>query len=173
MTGTPCGADATTEKKAPAFSAPEDTLKYCPCIKNNTCDTARPTPPPATAAVGYKQPPPHHHHHGGGCQYDTLAGELWDMRLKQLIVANGVAIVQVNPASDDGWVAYGTSARALSCPARAGWSHSAPVEAGARGTPPFALLCRVLPAPPSCALPPHLFCWTGCGGAGHGFAPTT
>ena len=28
------------------------------------------------------------------------------MRLKQLIVANGVAVVQVNPASDDGWVAY-------------------------------------------------------------------
>ena len=43
------------------------------------------------------------------CNYDTLAGELWDMRLKQFVVANGVAVVQLNPGSDDGWVAYETA----------------------------------------------------------------
>ena len=105
-----CPPRTPYRRKALAFSPPGDTLKHCPCIVNNTCHTARPTPPPGPAppampwADAVEKYPPHHH--GGNCQYDTLAGELWDMRLKQLIVANGVAVVQANPYADDGWLAY-------------------------------------------------------------------
>mmetsp|Transcript_10561 Transcript_10561/g.27138 ORF Transcript_10561/g.27138 Transcript_10561/m.27138 type:complete len:437 (+) Transcript_10561:32-1342(+) len=105
-----CG-ESRTDKQALAFSAPADTLTHCGCIKNNSCPT-RPTPPPTRSGAALdrrgKWPPWPPHHHGESCQYDTLAGELWDMRLKQFLVANGIAVVQINPSSDDGWVAYGT-----------------------------------------------------------------
>eukprot|EP00041_Stephanoeca_diplocostata_P015549 m.297127 g.297127 ORF g.297127 m.297127 type:complete len:469 (+) comp20075_c1_seq9:150-1556(+) len=121
--GSGCGiADKTTMKRATAFSTPEDSLKHCPCIKDNTCKTrslsshrfskkdrlvrinARGSGPTSVMAAAYENETGVY---GSAlCQYDTLAGELWDMRLKQFIVANKIAVVQVNPSSDDGWLAY-------------------------------------------------------------------
>ena len=46
----------------------------------------------------------HHPPHGGGkCDYDQEAGALWDQRLKQILVANGIAVLQLNPYSTDTW----------------------------------------------------------------------
>eukprot|EP00041_Stephanoeca_diplocostata_P015547 m.297114 g.297114 ORF g.297114 m.297114 type:complete len:141 (+) comp20075_c1_seq7:237-659(+) len=96
--------------------------RHCPCIKDNTCKTrslsshrfskkdrlvrinARGSGPTSVMAAAYENETGVY---GSAlCQYDTLAGELWDMRLKQFIVANKIAVVQVNPSSDDGWLAY-------------------------------------------------------------------
>jgi hypothetical protein len=41
--------------------------------------------------------------HADGCSYEQQAGGLWDQRLKQLLLANGVAVVQVNPYKSDNW----------------------------------------------------------------------
>jgi hypothetical protein len=45
-------------------------------------------------------------HHGGGCNYDQQAGALWDQRLKQYLLANGIAVVQLNPITADSWDNY-------------------------------------------------------------------
>jgi hypothetical protein len=44
--------------------------------------------------------------HGAGCGYDQAAGALWDQRLQQYLVANGVAVLLVNPAEMDSWDSY-------------------------------------------------------------------
>jgi hypothetical protein len=44
-----------------------------------------------------------HPPHGGGCSYEQQAGGLWDQRFKQILLANGVAVVQVNPYKRDNW----------------------------------------------------------------------
>ena len=36
-------------------------------------------------------------------RYDQQSGALWGSRLKQLLIANGVAVVQVNPHEEDVW----------------------------------------------------------------------
>lgn len=43
---------------------------------------------------------------GGGngkCDYDQESGALWDQRLKQYLIANGIAVLQLNPRSTDTW----------------------------------------------------------------------
>jgi hypothetical protein len=40
------------------------------------------------------------------CGYDQMAGSLWDQRIKQYLVANGFAVIQINPIEDDSWDAY-------------------------------------------------------------------
>ena len=45
----------------------------------------------------------HGGHGGGGCNYDQEAGALWDQRLKQYLLANGVAVINLNPITDDSW----------------------------------------------------------------------
>lgn len=45
-------------------------------------------------------------HHEGGCMYDQQAGSLWDQRLKQFLLANGVAVVLLNPIEEDTWDNY-------------------------------------------------------------------
>ena len=37
------------------------------------------------------------------CGFTSVNGQLWDMRIKQYLLANGVAVVQVNTASSDQW----------------------------------------------------------------------
>jgi hypothetical protein len=37
------------------------------------------------------------------CGYDQEAGSMWDSRASQFLVANGFAVVTVNPAEDDSW----------------------------------------------------------------------
>ena len=39
------------------------------------------------------------------CMYDQQAGQLWDSRVRQLLIDSGVAVVQVNPLADDNWAA--------------------------------------------------------------------
>lgn len=38
--------------------------------------------------------------------YDQQAGALWDQRMKQYLVANGIAVLQANPVSEDSWDAF-------------------------------------------------------------------
>lgn len=45
-------------------------------------------------------------HHHSGCGYDQEAGALWDQRFKQLLVANGIAVIQLNPYEEDTWDNY-------------------------------------------------------------------
>ena len=40
------------------------------------------------------------------CFFDSLAGSLWDQRLKQVLVARGIAVLQINPGSPDSWDAW-------------------------------------------------------------------
>lgn len=39
----------------------------------------------------------------GDTEYDQFAGALWNQRLKQHLVANGIAVLCVNPISGDSW----------------------------------------------------------------------
>eukprot|EP00040_Diaphanoeca_grandis_P037211 m.241394 g.241394 ORF g.241394 m.241394 type:complete len:483 (+) comp33773_c3_seq1:882-2330(+) len=50
-------------------------------------------------------------HSGGGpgqsgCMYDKEAGAMWDHRLKQYLLSNGVAVFNVNPIQEDSWDAF-------------------------------------------------------------------
>ena len=85
-------------------------------MKNNNCSTGRLEVATANRDVHVHRapgaspgasPPPHHRY---TCDYDSLAGVLWDQRIKQHLVANGVAVVQVNPLTDDSWDAYDNDA---------------------------------------------------------------
>ena len=38
--------------------------------------------------------------------YEQEAGALWDQRLKQVLLSNGVAVLQINPITDDEWDAF-------------------------------------------------------------------
>ena len=46
------------------------------------------------------------------CSFGAVNGRVWAQRLNQFLLANGIAIVQINPAQGDSWVgsAYTTSA---------------------------------------------------------------
>ena len=71
-----------------AWATPNETLTTCY--------------PNGTVAVDVEDgswPP----HHGGNCDYDQEAGALWDQRLKQFLVSNGVAVLQLNPYETDTW----------------------------------------------------------------------
>jgi hypothetical protein len=48
--------------------------------------------------------------HHSNCSFDQLSGALWDQRIKQYLLSNGVAIVQLNPAESDSWDAGPASA---------------------------------------------------------------
>jgi len=39
----------------------------------------------------------------GGCSFDQLAGALWEQRYKQALLANGVAVMVLNPLQNDYW----------------------------------------------------------------------
>ena len=60
-----------------------------------------------------KSPSPSPPHHRSNCDYDQEAGAMWNQRLKQFLVANGIAIVVINPHQEDSWDAgpwwWGTS----------------------------------------------------------------
>eukprot|EP00039_Didymoeca_costata_P023482 m.7294 g.7294 ORF g.7294 m.7294 type:complete len:432 (-) comp3682_c0_seq1:173-1468(-) len=97
------------EKKYSAFVSPADSLDFCPCIKNNTCTpeargkgTLKKNRGTKREGEAWPPWPPHHYR----CDYDDLAGILWDQRLKQFMLANGFAVVQVNPMEDDSWDAW-------------------------------------------------------------------
>jgi hypothetical protein len=45
-------------------------------------------------------PDPHAHF---ACYFDSVAGAVWDQRVKQYLLANGVAVVLVNPWMNDLW----------------------------------------------------------------------
>ena len=38
-----------------------------------------------------------------GCTFNQFAGELWTARSHQYLLANGIAVVQLNPYTDDTW----------------------------------------------------------------------
>ena len=38
-----------------------------------------------------------------GCTFFQMAGELWQARLHQFLLANGIAVVTLNPSSPDTW----------------------------------------------------------------------
>ena len=78
--GTQGPAANSTWVQYSAFATPKDLMSAC--FGNNT-------------AVG------------GGCRYEQEAGGMWDHRLKQYLLANGVAVLNVNPLSDDSWDAFG------------------------------------------------------------------
>ena len=40
---------------------------------------------------------------GQQCGFTSVNGQLWDMRIKQFLLANGIAVVQVNTGSPDEW----------------------------------------------------------------------
>ena len=62
---------------------------------NAICNGTHPGPSPS--------PYPPHHHGRGECDYDQEAGALWNQRLKQYLIANGVAVVVINPYTEDSW----------------------------------------------------------------------
>eukprot|EP01045_Picozoa_sp_COSAG04_P007209 COSAG04_NODE_372_length_15668_cov_11.135975_6_plen_84_part_00 len=39
----------------------------------------------------------------GGCTFNQFAGELWNSRLHQYLIANGIAVVTLNPSTPDSW----------------------------------------------------------------------
>lgn len=41
--------------------------------------------------------------HGSSCMYDQQAGQMWQQRLLQVLVANGIAVLQPNPIVEDSW----------------------------------------------------------------------
>jgi hypothetical protein len=41
------------------------------------------------------------------CSFMGLAGQMWEMRMRQFLLANGVAVLQPNPATMDYWEWYG------------------------------------------------------------------
>lgn len=41
-----------------------------------------------------------------GCTFNQFAGELWNARLHQFLLANGIAVVQLNPYTADTWEWY-------------------------------------------------------------------
>ncbi len=41
-----------------------------------------------------------------GCTFNQFAGELWNARSHQLMLANGIAVVQLNPYTSDTWEWY-------------------------------------------------------------------
>jgi len=45
----------------------------------------------------------------GGCMYDQEAGTMWDQRLKQYLVANGIAVFNLNPYEEDQWDNYASA----------------------------------------------------------------
>jgi hypothetical protein len=77
------------------------------------------TPAEITAICSGKgpSPSPWPPHHRSNCDYDQEAGALWDQRLKQYLVANGVAVVAVNPFEEDSWCAGFLLCATLLCPA--------------------------------------------------------
>ena len=79
-------------KNFSAFGTPFEAGEFC--YKNATNATAAAT---AADRGGF---PPHHHR---DCDYDQQAGAIWDQRLKQVLLANGVAVLQVNPIQQDDW----------------------------------------------------------------------
>ena len=38
-----------------------------------------------------------------GCTFNQFAGELWNARSHQSLLANGIALVQLNPYTSDTW----------------------------------------------------------------------
>ena len=44
------------------------------------------------------------------CSFDQLSGALWDQRIKQGLLSNGIAVLQLNPAESDSWDAGPASA---------------------------------------------------------------
>jgi hypothetical protein len=91
-----------------AFSTPAEALAPCPCFANNNCSTlsdVRAQTHKSVGGPGSWAPSIASFKHYD-CDYDSLAGVLWDQRIKQYMVANGVAVVQANPILDDSWDAY-------------------------------------------------------------------
>jgi hypothetical protein len=43
------------------------------------------------------------YHSAHGCYFDSMAGAVWDQRGKQYLLANGIAVIQVNPWRQDEW----------------------------------------------------------------------
>ena len=76
-----------------AFSTPKDTMKTC----------FQPSPPPGTASESQRRRAQWPHQNSSLCYYDQEAGAMWDQRLKQFLVSNGVAVVQINPIETDSW----------------------------------------------------------------------
>lgn len=65
-----------------AFDTPNATM--------TSCFKAAPSPPSPWG-------------HQSDCDYDQEAGALWNQRLKQYLIANGIAVLSVNPYSEDSW----------------------------------------------------------------------
>lgn len=90
-----------------AFATPEQTLASCYAANETTAPG--PTSCVCTRKMGSNHgladwrlvccsfEPPH-----AGAD-DQASGALWDQRLKQYLVANGVAVLQVHPRSEDMW----------------------------------------------------------------------
>lgn len=72
-------------KSFKAFDTPNATM--------TSCFKTPPGPPPPPSPWG----------HQSDCDYDQEAGALWNQRLKQYLIANGVAVVSVNPFTEDSW----------------------------------------------------------------------
>ena len=73
-----CGAKPRRVKKYGAFDTPNATLA--------TCFNSAASPWPKS-----------------NCDYDQESGGMWDQRLKQYLVANGIAVLQLNPRYTDTW----------------------------------------------------------------------
>ena len=72
-------------KSFKAFDTPSNTMASC--FKH------APSPAPPPSPWGGRS----------DCDYDQEAGALWNQRLKQYLIANGVAVVSVNPYTEDSW----------------------------------------------------------------------
>ena len=72
-------------KSFKAFDTPNATM--------TSCFKSAPSPPSPPSPWGG----------GSDCDYDQQAGAMWNQRLKQFLVTNGVAVVSVNPYSEDSW----------------------------------------------------------------------
>lgn len=43
------------------------------------------------------------------CNFGAIAGQMWDVRARQYLLANGVAVLQINPGAEETWDWYGQS----------------------------------------------------------------
>lgn len=44
--------------------------------------------------------------HAPECDFGAVAGMMWDMRSRQYLLANGIAVLQVNPGGEESWDWY-------------------------------------------------------------------
>lgn len=79
------------EESSP-FAAPHDLTDSCSCFAPNGTYVC-----PTIADHG------HHEEPRANCSFDMLAGAVWFQRQKQYLLANGVAVLVINPRVFDGW----------------------------------------------------------------------